>query len=521
MSERGTTAVRRALISVYDKTNLVELGRGLAAHGVEILSTGGTARALRSDGIAVTEIADHTGSPEIMDGRVKTLHGRIHGGILGRRSTDAAAMAAHDIAAIDLVAVNLYPFAEVVADPQVGYDEALEYIDIGGPAMLRAAAKNHADVTVVTDPADYRAVVETLAAGVPVAMRQRLALKAFEHSAHYDGAVANWLAARVGDGDAYDFPPQPAQGYTHRSALRYGENPHQRGAFYVDPSALTATVAHARQHQGTALSFNNIADADTALECVKEFDEPACAIVKHANPCGVATAADLSTAYERAHACDPSAAFGGVVAVNGNLDGALASTLLERQFVEVIVATGYSDAALTAAAAKPRLRLLEAGAWAPASGLEFRGVAGGLLVQDRDTATLDMDALETVTRRTPDDAGARDLVTAWLACKHVKSNAIVYARDGQTVGIGAGQVSRIDAAHMAARKAQASGLGTGGAVLASDAFIPFRDVVDAAAQAGAGAIIQPGGGKRDAEVIAAADEHGLAMTLTGMRHFRH
>ncbi len=523
MSDPHTSPVRRALLSVSDKTGVVEFGRRLADAQVEILSTGGTARALEAEGIAVTEVADHTGFAEIMAGRVKTLHPRIHGGILGRRDIDAAAMEEHGIAPIDLVAVNLYPFSQAVAQPGIERAEAVEHIDIGGPAMVRAAAKNHAHVAVVTDPADYPDLAEAIAAGgVPGDMRRRLALKAFEHTAQYDGAIANWLGAQEGDTAGADFPPQPAQGYARSMDLRYGENPHQAGAFYTDPSGPAATVARAHVRQGKALSYNNIADADTALECVKEIEAPACTIVKHANPCGVAMGDDLASAYEGAHATDPTSAFGGIIAFNGALDGALARTLLERQFVEVVIAPEVSADALEALATKPAVRVLETGTLGDDTrGLDYRSVAGGLLVQQRDQAVLDMDALETVTREAPDDAAARDLLLAWQACKYVKSNAIVYAREGRTIGIGAGQMSRIDSARIAAHKADDAGLSTAGAVLASDAFIPFRDVVDVAADAGARAIIQPGGSRRDDEVVAAADERGLAMTLTGMRHFRH
>ncbi len=523
MTDPHTTPVRRALVSVSDKTGVVEFGRRLADTGVEILSTGGTARALEAEGIAVTEVADHTGFPEIMDGRVKTLHPRIHGGILGRRDTDGPAMDEHGIAPIDLVAVNLYPFSAAVARADIARADAIEHIDIGGPAMVRAAAKNHADVAVVTDPADYADLAEAIAGdGVPSDMRRRLALKAFEHTAQYDGAIANWLAAQEATAAGADFPPQPAQGYARSLDLRYGENPHQQAAFYTDPSGPPATVARARVRQGKALSYNNIADADTALECVKEIEAPACTIVKHANPCGIAVGDDLLHAYEGAYATDPTSAFGGIIAFNRALNGTLARTLLERQFVEVVIAPEVADEALEALAAKPAVRVLETGAFEDtARGIDYRSVAGGLLVQQRDQAVLDMDALETVTRIAPDDAGARDLLLAWQACKYVKSNAIVYARDGRTIGIGAGQMSRIDSARIAARKVADAGLSTTGAVLASDAFIPFRDVVDVAADAGAHAIIQPGGSKRDDEVVAAADERGLAMTLTGMRHFRH
>lgn len=523
MTESQPTPVRRALLSVSDKSGLIELGRALARTHAEIISTGGTARALRAEGIEVTEVSAYTEFPEIMEGRLKTLHPRIHGGILGRRDVDAQAMQAHDIAPIDLVAVNLYPFSEKIAQGDAPRAEAVEHIDIGGPAMVRAAAKNHADVTVVTDPADYADLSEAIeAGGVPPDMRRRLALKAFEHTAHYDGAIANWLAGEEGEAGRGDFPPQPAQGYTRSQELRYGENPHQQAAFYKNPSGPPATVARAQVRQGKALSYNNIADADTALECVKEIEAPACTIVKHANPCGVAVGDNLTDAYEGAFTTDPVSAFGAIIAFNARLEAALVQRLLERQFVEVVVAPEITDEALEAFASKPQVRVLETGRLEPGSGaIDYRSVAGGLLVQERDAAVLDMDALETVTHETPDDAGARDLLLAWQACKYVKSNAVVYVRDGATIGIGAGQMSRIDSARIAAMKAADAGLSTTGAVLASDAFIPFRDVIDFAADAGARAIIQPGGAKGDDEVIAAADERGMAMTLTGLRHFRH
>jgi phosphoribosylaminoimidazolecarboxamide formyltransferase/IMP cyclohydrolase len=516
--------IRRALLSVSDKAGLTTFARALADAGVELLSTGGTARALREAGLPVTEVSEHTGFPEIMDGRVKTLHPRIHGGILGRREADAEAMTAHGIPPIDLVAVNLYPFAETVARPDVTREEAIEHIDIGGPAMVRAAAKNQQDVTVVTDPGDYEAIAaEVAAGGTEVATRQRLAIKAFRHTAGYDAAIAAWLAASEGgdDGDP-PFPERLELGFERTLALRYGENPHQRAAFYADPEGPPATVTRARSLQGKALSFNNIADADTALECVKQFEGPACVIVKHANPCGAAVGEDAAAAYEGAFATDPVSAFGGILAFNRRLDAALARTLVERQFMEVLLAPAVDDDALEVLATKPNVRVLATGAFdGPASGLDFRGVAGGLLVQDRDTELLEEAALRAVTRTRPDAALEADLLFAWQVCKFVKSNAIVYAREGATVGVGAGQMSRVNAARIAGAKAAEAGIATTGAVMASDAFIPFRDVLDVAAEAGIRAIVQPGGSVRDEEVIAAADELGLAMVFTGMRHFRH
>ncbi|MDZ7747974.1 MAG: bifunctional phosphoribosylaminoimidazolecarboxamide formyltransferase/IMP cyclohydrolase [Halofilum sp. (in: g-proteobacteria)] len=522
MNDSSVTPVRRALLSVSDKTGLLELARALAQRDVEILSTGGTARALREAGIAVTEVAEHTGFPEIMGGRVKTLHPRIHGGILGRREADADAMAEHAIAPIDLVAVNLYPFAETVARPDVTRDEAIENIDIGGPAMVRAAAKNQAAVTVLTDPGDYDAVVAELdGGGIGAQLRRRLATKAFRHTAAYDAAIAAWLDAH----EATDHDALPARldtGFERVLGLRYGENPHQRAAFYAAPDAPAATVTRARTLQGKALSFNNIADADTALECVKQFAEPACVIVKHANPCGVAIAADAAAAYEGAYATDPVSAFGGIIAFNRALDAALARTLIGRQFIEVLLAPEVEPEALEALGARPNVRVLRTGPLdGVAGGLDYRGVAGGLLVQDRDTGLVDDTGLRTVTRAVPEPDTERDLLFAWQVCKYVKSNAIVYARGGATVGVGAGQMSRVNSARIALDKAAEAGIATPGSVVASDAFIPFRDVLDVAAGAGAKAVIQPGGSKGDADVIAAADELGLAMVFTGMRHFRH
>ena len=525
MNESERTPVRRALLSVSDKTGLAVLGRALADAGVELLSTGGTARVLREAGLSVTEVADHTGQAEIMGGRVKTLHPRIHGGILGRRDVDADAMAAHDIAPIDLVVANLYPFRETVARAGVTRAEAIENIDIGGPAMVRAAAKNQADVGVVTDPGDYDGVAGAVAAGgLDAAMRRRLALKAFRHTAAYDAAIAAWLAEQEpGETEAEDvLPGRLETGFDRMLALRYGENPHQRAAFYAAPDAPPATVTTARVRQGKPLSFNNIADADTALECVKQFDEPACVIVKHANPCGTAQAADAAAAYEGAYATDPVSAFGGIIAFNRPLDAALAETMVERQFIEVLLAPRIEPEALAVLERKPNVRVLETGPLdGQSDGLDYRGVAGGLLVQDRDTALLGADGLRTVTRATPDADTERDLLFAWRVCKSVKSNAVVYARDGRTVGVGAGQMSRVNSARIALAKAGEAGIDATGSALASDAFIPFRDVLDVAAEAGARAVIQPGGSMRDDEVIAAADELGLAMVFTGMRHFRH
>jgi phosphoribosylaminoimidazolecarboxamide formyltransferase/IMP cyclohydrolase len=512
--------MKRALLSVSDKTGLVDFARALAGLGVELLSTGGTRRLLADNGIAAREVAEVTGFPEIMDGRVKTLHPKIHGGILGRRGTDDAVMQQHGLLPIDLVVVNLYPFEQAVARPGCTRDEAIEHIDVGGPAMVRAAAKNHAHVTVVVDPADYARVLEAARRGaVPPALRSELATKAFAHTARYDAAVARYLDG--GGAAAAPFPAQLTLQLDKRLDLRYGENPHQRAAFYAERGAPPGSIAAARQLQGKELSYNNIADADAALECVKQFAEPACVIVKHANPCGVAIGDDLRSAYERAYRTDPTSAFGGIVAFNRPLDAPALQAILERQFVEVVIAPAIAADAAQRARAKPNVRLLECGAWPaqPAASLDYERVGGGLLVQDADQAALP--ELKVVTRRAPTDAERRDLAFAWRVVKFVKSNAIVYARDRQTVGIGAGQMSRVYSARIAAIKAADEKLEVQGSVMASDAFLPFRDSIDAAAAAGIRAVIQPGGSMRDPEVIAAADAHGLAMVFTGIRHFRH
>jgi phosphoribosylaminoimidazolecarboxamide formyltransferase / IMP cyclohydrolase len=522
-SAAGRTPVRRALLSVSDKRGIVELGQALAAHGVALLSTGGTARALAGAGLAVTEVSDYTGFPEIMDGRVKTLHPRVHGGLLGRRGTDEAVMRAHGIEPIDLLVVNLYPFAATVARPGASYADGVEHIDIGGPAMLRAAAKNHADVAVLVDPDDYDTLLAALAAGgTDFALRQRLAARAYAHTARYDALVSAWLG-RAATPAAAAFPETLELCYVKKLELRYGENPHQRGAFYRDALAGGAGIATARQLQGKALSYNNIADADTALECVRQFAELACVIVKHANPCGVALAATPEAAYRQAYRTDPTSAFGGVIAFNRPLDAPTARAIVEQQFVELIVAPQASDAALAATAAKTNVRVLVTGELGGPSGagLEYKSVAGGLLVQDRDSGTVDAAALKVVTRRAPQPRELEDLLFAWRVCKYVKSNAIVYARDRLTLGIGAGQMSRVVSSRIAAMKAADAGLPVQGAAMASDAFFPFRDGLDVAAEYGIGAVIQPGGSLRDDEVIAAADEYGMAMVFTGMRHFRH
>jgi phosphoribosylaminoimidazolecarboxamide formyltransferase/IMP cyclohydrolase len=517
--------IKRALISVSDKTGVAEFARQLQSMGVEILSTGGTARLLADAGIPVIEVSDHTGFPEMMDGRVKTLHPKIHGGILGRRGADDGVMREHGIPPIDLVVVNLYPFEQTVAKPGCDLPTAIENIDIGGPTLLRAAAKNHAAVTVVVDAADYETVLAEMRANsgaVTDTTRYSLAVKTFEHTAHYDGAIANYLGARnlpEADGAV---PRTLSLQFRRVQAMRYGENPHQKAAFYVEHKTTEASVATARQLQGKELSYNNVADTDAALECVKTFSEgPACVIVKHANPCGVAFGATLLEAYDRAYSTDPESAFGGIIAFNGELDAATAQAITERQFVEVIIAPEVSAEALKVLAAKKNVRVLACGHWgqAPAARLDFKRVTGGLLVQDADL--LLSAEIKGVTLRAPTEAEMRDLLFAWRVAKFVKSNAIVYGRDGMTIGVGAGQMSRVNSARIAGIKAEHAGLQVKGSVMASDAFFPFRDGIDQAAAAGITAVIQPGGSMRDEEVIAAADEHGMAMVFTGMRHFRH
>lgn len=519
------TPLRRALISVSDKTGVIDFARALADRGVAILSTGGTARLLTEQGIAVTEVSHHTGFPEIMDGRVKTLHPRIHGGLLGRRGVDESVMALHDIERIDLLVVNLYPFAETVARPACTYSEAIENIDIGGPAMVRAAAKNHDAVTVVVDPDDYSTILHELlthdGATLP-SLRARLAAKAFAHTARYDTMVANYLQARNPTPGAA-FPQVLPLVFEKALDLRYGENPHQQAAFYRESTPRAATVASAKVRQGKELSYNNIADADTAIECVRQFRTPACVIVKHANPCGVATAESLAASYEAAWRTDPTSAFGGIIAFNGPVDADLARLLIERQFIEVLIAPGFSTAALDVLAGKPNLRVLELGDLPLDSGVDFdyRSVGGGLLAQSRDANQIEAQDLQVVSRRQPSAHEVQDLLFAWQVCKFVKSNAIVYARDLATVGIGAGQMSRVYSSRLAAMKAADAKLDVQGAVMASDAFFPFRDGLDVAAEYGIAAVIQPGGSLRDAEVIAAADQHDMAMVFTGVRHFRH
>jgi phosphoribosylaminoimidazolecarboxamide formyltransferase/IMP cyclohydrolase len=520
------TPVRRALLSVSDKTGIVEFARELRERGIELLSTGGTAKLRTSHGIPVKEVAEHTGFPEIMGGRVKTLHPKIHGGLLGRRGLDEAVMREHAIEPIDLLAVNLYPFAATVSRPDSTYDDAVDNIDIGGPAMVRAAAKNHASVTVVVDPSDYRSLLDELAAnqgGTHIAMRQRLAAKAFAHTAQYDAMVSAYFTGAIGGGAAPTFPDDLNLSFRKRLDLRYGENPHQTAAFYTDPRAIGASVTAARQVQGKELSFNNIADSDTALECVRQFDSPGCVIVKHANPCGAARGSSIGEAYARAYRTDPTSAYGGIIAFNRELDAATARAIVEQQFVEVILAPSIAEDAKEVLAARDNVRLLITGdlSMPVTQLLEYKSVSGGLLVQTRDSGAVRAQELRTVSRRPPTLAELDDMIFAWRVAKYVKSNAIVAAKDKATVGIGAGQMSRVISSKIAAMKAREEGLTLESASVASDAFFPFRDGLDALAEFGVKAIIQPGGSRRDAEVIAAADEHGIAMVFTGMRHFRH
>lgn len=518
--------IKRALISVSDKTSIVPFTRQLTQLGVEVLSTGGTAKLLAENGIPVTGVSDYTGFPEMMAGRVKTLHPKIHGGLLGRRGIDDRVMDENGILPIDLVVVNLYPFQQTVARPDCDLAMAIENIDIGGPAMLRSAAKNHAAVTVVVDSTDYDSVITEMKGNnqsVTDATRFSLAVKAFEHTARYDGAIANYLGTIQPDGDKTKFPRTFNFQLNKSQDLRYGENPHQQAAFYTEHQPPEAGVATATQLHGKELSYNNIADTDAALECVKQFDKPACVIVKHANPCGVALADDIETAYRLAYTTDPTSAFGGIIAFNRGLDAATAQAIISRQFVEVIIAPQVSDAALAIIAEKKNVRVLACGQWEqkqPPS-LDYKRVNGGLLVQDRDSGMVEVGELKVVSRIQPSPEQLVDLLFAWKVAKYVKSNAIVYARNNQTIGIGAGQMSRVYSTKIAGIKAADEGLEVPGSVMASDAFFPFRDGIDAAAGAGISAVIQPGGSMRDEEVISAANEHGIAMVFTGMRHFRH
>lgn len=518
--------ITRALISVSDKTGILDLARDLARYDVELLSTGGTAKMLREEGLTVKDVSEFTGFPEMLDGRVKTLHPKVHGGLLGMRSNPehVAMMKEHGIENIDMVVVNLYPFEATVAKEGCTLEDAIENIDIGGPTMLRSAAKNWPDVTVITDPADYGRVLAEMKENDGNVSRETnfgLAVKVYQRTAAYDAAISNWLGRRTGS-EVTEFPDTFTVQFRKAQEMRYGENPHQNAAFYVEAGAAEASTATAVQLQGKELSYNNIADTDAALECMKQFsDEPACVIVKHANPCGVAVGNSLLDAYDRAHKTDPESAFGGIIACSRELDAATAAAIVERQFVEVIIAPTISAEASAIVAAKKNVRLLACGALPakPVARLDMKRVTGGLLLQDADLELYK--ELQVVSKRTPTEQEMSDLLFAWRVAKFVKSNAIVYAKDKMTIGVGAGQMSRVNSARIAAIKAEHAGLPVAGAVMASDAFFPFRDGIDNAAAVGITAVIQPGGSMRDSEVIAAADEHNMAMVFTGMRHFRH
>jgi phosphoribosylaminoimidazolecarboxamide formyltransferase/IMP cyclohydrolase len=513
-----------ALISVSDKTGIIEFATRLSELGYGILSTGGTAKALAGAGLSVTEVSEFTGFPEIMGGRVKTLHPRVHGGLLGRRGVDDAVMATHEIPRIDMAVINLYPFEAVTADPDCTLEDAIENIDIGGPAMVRSAAKNYAAVAIVTDPDQYAQVLRGLESGsgrLDQDTRFGLAVEAFNHVARYDDAISSYLSSMGPDGSRQPFPAQANGCYLKMMEMRYGENPHQRAAWYRDLQPAEGSLAAAIQLQGKELSFNNINDADAALSCVRQFDRPACVIVKHANPCGVAVADGPGTAYDLAFQTDPTSAFGGIIAFNGEVDEATAASIVDRQFLEVLIAPGYSTAALEQLEAKKNIRVLQIPRGGPAPQQDIKRVGSGLLIQDGDDAVVTREDCRVVSRRAPTEEEWSDLLFTWKVAKMVKSNAIVYASGGRTLGIGAGQMSRVDSARIARWKAGDAGLDLGGAVMASDAFFPFRDGIDTAAEAGVAAVIQPGGSMRDEEVVAAADEHGLAMVFTGVRHFRH
>lgn len=523
--------IRRALLSVSDKTGVVEFAKALSERGVELLSTGGTAKLLAESGLTVTEVSDYTGFPEMMDGRVKTLHPKVHGGILGRRGTDDAIMQEHDISPIDMVVVNLYPFAQTVAKPNCTLEDAVENIDIGGPTMVRSAAKNHKDVAIVVNSNDYQTIIDEMddnQNSLNWATRFDLAIKAFEHTAAYDSMIANYFGELVAPyyGDTTQpsgrFPRTLNLNFIKKQDMRYGENSHQDAAFYIEENPKEASIATAQQIQGKALSYNNIADTDAALECVKSFDEPACVIVKHANPCGVAIGKDIHTAYDNAFKTDPTSAFGGIIAFNRQLDKATAQAIIERQFVEVIIAPSVASDALPILETKQNVRVLVCGEWnKPVAGLDFKRVNGGLLVQDRDLGMVEKEELRVVTTRQPTERELKDALFCWKVAKFVKSNAIVYSKNDMTIGIGAGQMSRVYSAKIAGIKAADEGLEVAGCAMASDAFFPFRDGIDAAAAVGVTCVIQPGGSIRDEEVIAAANEHGIAMIFTNMRHFRH
>ncbi len=518
-------SVKTALISVSDKTRIVEFATALHERSFILLSTGGSARILRDANLPVKEVYDHTGFPEIMDGRVKTLHPVIHGGILGRRGQDDAVMLANGLTPIDLVVVNLYPFESAISDPDCTMSLAIENIDIGGPAMLRAAAKNHAHVAVIVDPADYDRVVSALDTNqrtVDEKTRFDLAVKAFEYTARYDGAIANYLGKSAEQDERHGhFSRTLNRQWYLKQIMRYGENPHQKAALYIDSKPLPGSISTARQFQGKALSFNNIVDSEAAIQCVKQFDQsPACVIVKHANPCGTATDAKLLEAYRKAFMTDPESAFGGIIAFNRELDDETAAEIVDRQFAEVILAPFISKPALDVLQSKENIRVLGCGKWPEGDDvMEIKQVTGGLLVQQSDRELFQ--SMQVVTKKTPNHREMNDLLFAWKVAKMVKSNAIVYARDGMTIGVGAGQMSRINSARIATIKAKQAGLDVSGAVMASDAFFPFGDILNNAAADGITAVIQPGGSIRDQQVISTADEHGMAMVFTGMRHFKH
>ncbi|MDI9237614.1 bifunctional phosphoribosylaminoimidazolecarboxamide formyltransferase/IMP cyclohydrolase [Lysobacter sp. LF1] len=516
--------LRRALLSVSDKTGLIDLARALHDHGVELLSTGGTAKAIREAGLPVKDVSDVTGFPEMMDGRVKTLHPIVHGGLLGRAGIDDAVMAQHGIGAIDLLVLNLYPFEKVSIDPSSTMDDIIENIDIGGPAMLRSAAKNFARVAVATDPAQYAGLVEELAANdgaLSAKTRFALSVAAFNRVAQYDARISDYLSSLNEDGSRALFSAQSNGNFVKVMDLRYGENPHQQGAFYRDLWPVPGTLATFTQLQGKELSYNNLADADAAWECVRQFERPACVIVKHANPCGVAEGVACGDAYELAYATDPTSAFGGILAFNTTLDTATTKAILDRQFVEVLIAPDYEEGALDYARKKANVRVLRIPHGDGRNNVDVKRVGSGLLMQTSDIREVTRDELKVVTKLAPTPEQMDDLLFAWRVAKFVKSNAIVYAKNHRTIGVGAGQMSRVYSARIAGIKATDAGLVVPGSVMASDAFFPFRDGIDAAAEAGIKAVIQPGGSMRDSEVIAAADEHGLAMVFTGVRHFRH
>lgn len=515
--------ISRALISVSDKTGIIAFARQLHELGIEILSTGGTAQRLTEHRIPVIEVSDYTGFPEMMSGRVKTLHPKVHGGILGRRGTDDKVMAEHGILPIDMVVVNLYPFQKTITDPDCSFEAAIENIDIGGPTMIRAAAKNHASISVIVNPSDYQSTIDELTANNGALSQQNrfnLARKSFEHTAQYDSAIAKYLN-NINDNP---FPESLNLQFKQSQVMRYGENPHQKAAFYCEDNPAPGTLAAAQQLQGKALSYNNIADADAALECVKSFAGlPACVIVKHANPCGVATGTSLLESYNRAYQTDPTSAFGGIIAFNQPLDEVTAKTIIERQFVEVIIAPSIDSDARTILQTKPNIRVMETASWSLKStpSLDFKRVTNGLLVQDNDIGQISDKDITVVSQRKPTQKELNDMLFAWRVAKFVKSNAIVYAKEQQTIGVGAGQMSRVYSARIASIKAADENLEVAGSAMASDAFFPFRDGIDSAAEAGITAVIQPGGSIRDDEIIAAADEHNMTMVFTAMRHFRH